>query len=245
MMGFDEPLRAVIVGARSGVGGGLVAAIREAGPHNQVWATTTSGSGAPDCSSRCSAVDITQEGSIQAFTDELDEHGFVPNLVVNCTGILHTDEFGPERTWRRLNLDVMRRVFEVNAFGPALLGKHLIPRFSRTQRSVFASLSARVGSIGDNRLGGWYSYRASKSAQNMLIKTLAIEAKMKWPELVCVALHPGTVDTELSRPFTSRVPAEKLFTPRKAAQHLSEVIASLTPSDSGGFFAWDGQPIEF
>ena len=139
----------------------------------------------------------------------------------------------------------MRQVFDVNTFGVGLLAKHFIPMFPRDGRSVFGSLSARVGSIADNHLGGWYSYRASKAAQNMIIKGLSIEAKMRWPELVCIALHAGTVKSQLSKPFTSRVPDEKLFSPEQSCQYLCDVIDTLQPADSGNFYAWDGQPIPY
>ena len=243
MMGFTEPLKAVVIGARGGVGEAFVDAINGSGSHNEVWATSTTGGGLSASASRALTVDITDEGSVVRLAEAMDSAGFVPNLVINCTGLLHNGEFGPERSWRHLDIDVMRKVFDVNTFGVALLGKHLLPRFGRGTRGVFASLSARVGSIGDNRLGGWYSYRASKAAQNMMVKTLAIEAKMKWKELICVALHPGTVDTALSEPFTARVPPEKLFTPEVSCRHLSAVIGRLSATDTGGFFAWDGEPI--
>lgn len=245
MMGFASPVHAIIVGARGGVGEAMVRAIHRANPSNRVWATSTSGTGLPAAADGTAALDITSEESIEAFTATLQGEGFAPNVVVNCSGLLHTPNFGPERTWRHLNIDTMRAVFDVNTFGVALLGKHLIPLLPRDERAVFASLSARVGSIGDNRLGGWYSYRASKAAQNMVIKGLSIEASMRWKGLVCVALHPGTVDTSLSQPFSSRVPPEKLFTADQSCQYLFNTLQSLTPEDTGGFFAWDGQPIEY
>ena len=243
MMGFDEAIRAVVIGARGGVGEAFVNAIRAQAPGAEVWATSTSGEGVTASAKRALALDITDEASIRRLVDAMAAADFEPNLVLNCTGVLHTSEFGPERSWRHLDIDVMRRVFDVNALGVGLLGKHLIPRFARDRRGVFASLSARVGSIGDNRLGGWYSYRASKAAQNMIVKTLAIEASMKWKELICVALHPGTVDTALSEPFTARVPPHKLFTPEVSCDHLCRVIEGLTQADTGGFFAWDAEPI--
>ena len=245
MMGFDGPIRAVIIGARGGVGAAFVEAIAANSADNRVWATSRSGNGLPESAERAFAVDITDEGSIEALATALTDDAFQPNLVLNCTGVLSTEAFGPERSWRHLNIDTMRAVFEVNAFGVGLLGKHLIPALPRAGRSVFGSLSARVGSISDNRLGGWHSYRASKAAQNMLIKGLAIEASMRWKDLVCVALHPGTVNTELSRPFSARVPAEKLFTPQQSCEYLCNTIASLGPKASGGFYAWDGQAIEY
>ncbi len=244
MMGFDGPLRALIVGARGGVGAAFVDAL-SADKQSTIWATSTSGQGLSPLVDQPLALDITDETSLEQMTRKMQEAQFTPNLVINCSGLLHTKDFGPERSWRHLDIDVMRKVFEVNAFGVGLLGKHIIPLFERRNRSVFASLSARVGSIGDNRLGGWYSYRASKSAQNMIIKGLAIEASMKWRELICVALHPGTVDTALSKPFSSSVAPEKLFSTKTACSHLFRVIQTLTPADSGRFLAWDGQPIEY
>jgi NAD(P)-dependent dehydrogenase (short-subunit alcohol dehydrogenase family) len=114
------------------------------------------------------------------------------------------------------------------------------------ERSIFASLSARVGSIEDNRLGGWYSYRASKAAQNMLVKTAAIEARLKSPALICVQLHPGTVASELSAPFTKRLPnRHSVFTPAFACERLCSVIGGLSRSDTGQFFAWDGKSVSW
>ena len=245
MMGFDGPIRAVIIGARGGVGAAFVDAIAHSNQNHRVWATSTREADIPGQSHYASQLDITNETSLAEFTSQLKAENYSPNVVINCSGLLHTEEYGPERSWRHLNIDVMRKVFDVNTFGVGLLGKHLIPLFDRQGRSVFASLSARVGSIGDNRLGGWYSYRASKAAQNMIIKGLSIEASMKWRDLICVALHPGTVDTDLSKPFSRSVPAHKLFDRDTACQHLCRVIEQLTPADTGRFLAWDGQPIEY
>ena len=245
MMGFTGPINAIVIGASGGVGSAVVDAIHGASPDNTVWATSRSGTKIPTTATERSTLDIVNEASVERFTNDVKTSGFTPNLVFNCSGLLHTPEFGPERSWRHLNIDTMRTVFDVNTFGVALLGKHLIPLIPREGRSIFASLSARVGSIGDNRLGGWYSYRASKAAQNMMIKCLSIEASMRWKDLICVALHPGTVDTQLSSPFSSRVPANKLFTPAQSCQYLCSTLQTLTPKDTGGVFAWDGQPIEY
>jgi NAD(P)-dependent dehydrogenase (short-subunit alcohol dehydrogenase family) len=133
--------------------------------------------------------------------------------------------------------------FAVNGAGPLLLAKHLEPLLPRRERAVFASLSARVGSIGDNRLGGWYAYRASKAAQNMFIRTLAIELARRARGAICVALHPGTTDTELSRPFQGGVPESKLFTAERAVEQLLRVIDGLGPGDTGRFIAWNGERI--
>ena len=145
---------------------------------------------------------------------------------------------------RELDAGKLARVFAINAAGPALVAKHFLPNLRKGSKTAFAALSARVGSIGDNRLGGWYAYRASKAALNMLLKTLSIEQARQRPDSIIVGLHPGTVNTELSSPFTKRTPAAKLFTPEVSAGHLLNVLDGLTPEDSGGVFAWDGQRVE-
>lgn len=146
---------------------------------------------------------------------------------------------------RELDRASMTEVFTVNAIGPALIAKHFLPRLRKDHKAVFAALSARVGSIGDNRLGGWTSYRASKAALNMILRTLAIEQRRSAKNSVVAALHPGTVDTGLSKPFQGRVPDSQLFGPHRAALALLGVIEQLTAEDSGGFFAWDGTAIDF
>ena len=137
----------------------------------------------------------------------------------------------------------MRAVFEVNTFGVGLAIKYLTPLFERRKRGLFASLSARVGSIADNRLGGWYSYRASKAAQNMFLKCAALEAKRLWPDLVFVALQPGTVSSDLSEPFIKRKAEKDVFTPRESVDYLATVLSTLDANDSGSFFGWDGAEI--
>jgi NAD(P)-dependent dehydrogenase (short-subunit alcohol dehydrogenase family) len=137
----------------------------------------------------------------------------------------------------------MNLAFAINAAGPAQIARLLLPAMPRDRRTLFAALSARVGSISDNRLGGWHSYRASKAALNMLIRCLAIEQARSHPQAVCVALHPGTVDTGLSKPFQAGVKPDQLFAPAKAAGHLLAVLDALAPSQSGRLFAWDGKEL--
>ena len=190
------------------------------------------------------ACDLTDEGSIRAAADAVAAHGPVDAVIV-ASGLLHRGDIQPEKTLRSIDAESMLEVFRVNTIGPVLLAKHFLPLLRRDARTLFAALSARVGSISDNRLGGWASYRASKAALNMLLRTAAIEHRRRWPETVVVALHPGTVDTPLSSPFQGRVPEGKLFTPAFAVERLLDVLNGLDAADSGGFFAWDGQPIEF
>ena len=142
-------------------------------------------------------------------------------------------------------MTAMSEVFNVNTIGPALLAKHFLPAMRKTGKTVFVALSARVGSIADNRLGGWVSYRASKAALNMVVKTIAVEQARQRPESIVVSLHPGTVDTALSKPFSAGVSENSLFTPEYSAACLLKVIDGLNVTDSGGFFAWDGAGIEY
>ena len=189
-------------------------------------------------------LDIGDEESIAAAA------AFAPgtelDLVIVATGLLHRGTtVQPEKSLRDVEPAAMLESFRVNAIGPALVAKHFLPRFRRSGKTVFAALSARVGSIGDNRLGGWVSYRSSKSALNMVLKTFSIEHARRFPDSVVAALHPGTVDTALSSPFQRRVPAGKLFSPERSVGHMLAVIDRLTPADTGGFFAWDGAPIDY
>lgn len=187
-------------------------------------------------------LDLEDETSIAAAAGKVT----VPlDLVMVTSGILwHGEALLPEKSMRDLSAEKLARLFAINTTGPALVAKHFLPRMRRKSRTVFAALSARVGSIGDNRLGGWYSYRASKAALNMLLKSLSIEHARRFPESVVAGLHPGTVDTDLSRPFISRAPADRVFTAETSARHLLGVVSKLVPEDSGGVFAWDGSRIE-
>ena len=189
------------------------------------------------------ALDITDEDQIAQMVVTLRETCPSLQTVVNAVGWLQEGGFSPEKSLRHLNAEQLQRYFLVNSIGPALLTKHLLPFFRHPQRSVFAHLSAKVGSIADNQLGGWYGYRASKAALNMLIKTAAIEYQRYAPQAILVCLHPGTTDTELSKPFQRSVPPEKLFNSDRTVQQLLAVMDQLTPQDSGRFYSWDGTPL--
>lgn len=188
-------------------------------------------------------LDVTDEASIMRAAQVLQAEGRRLSLLVNCAGFLHEAGFVPERRLAEVEAEHLQRAFAVNAIGPLLVAKHCAPLFDREARAVLANLSARVGSIGDNQLGGWYAYRASKAALNMLTRNLSIELRRRYRGLICVALHPGTVATGLSAPFNARLPAARLFSPARAARQLLEVIARLEDADNGQFFAWDGSHI--
>ena len=185
-------------------------------------------------------LDLTSEASIAAAAAFVSEQG-TPGLIIDATGVLQSESIKPEKSWRELDAAQMAASFAINAIGPALVMKHFLPLLPREGRAVFATLSARVGSIGDNRLGGWYSYRASKAALNQLVRTAAIELTRRSPNAICVALHPGTVNTGLSASFTKT--GLDVQTSERAADQLLEVIRGLKPTDSGGFFDYKGETI--
>lgn len=226
--------RAAVIGASGGIGQAIAALLEREG--TLVHRLSRS---APDGHL---ALDVISEGSVAAAAEILQADGPL-DLVIVATGYLHQGGRGPEKDWRQLDPEKLSRSFAINATGPALVAKHFLPLLSDDRHAAFAALSARVGSISDNRLGGWYSYRASKAALNMLIRTLAVELARKKPQALCVALHPGTVDTDLSEPFQRNVPEGKLFTAKYSATRLLDVLAALTPSQSGRCFAFDGSEI--
>ena len=236
-----KPDLAVIVGASGGIGRAMAEKLRDGGARVAALSRRCP-DGWPE--SDWIPADVLDESSLASAAARLAEAG-VPARIIVATGMLHGPGVSPEKTMRTLSLESLTTLFAVNAAGPALVAKHLLPLTPRDRRSVFAVLSARVGSIGDNRLGGWYSYRASKAALNMLLRTIAIEWARSHPRAVVAALHPGTVATALSAPFQRGVAPDKLFTPAISAAALLRVIDGLTPADSGGFFAWDGTMIPF
>jgi len=235
--------RALVFGAGGGIGAAIVRALAS-DPHcGAIFAAARS---RPVSTGKVRGLrfDLTDEASIAdcvatASTDApLD-------LVFIATGLLHDAQTRPEKTFRALDAVAMARAFQINTVGPALIAKHALPKLRKDEKAIFAALSARVGSIADNRLGGWHSYRASKSALNMLVKTCSVELSWSHKMALCVTLHPGTVDTPLSQPFQAKVPEAKLFTPDRSAAALLAVLDQLEPSQTGGLFAWDGQQIPF
>jgi NAD(P)-dependent dehydrogenase (short-subunit alcohol dehydrogenase family) len=228
---------AVIIGASGGIGGALEAALVEEGTFDVVHGFARSRSGAQH-------LDLTDEASIAAAAAQVAK-GPAPGLVIVATGVLHAAGHGPEKAVRDLDPVWLAQVYAVNTIGPALVAKHFLPLMPKEGRAVFAPLSARVGSISDNQVGGWYGYRASKAGLNMMIRTLAIEERRRGSRAIVVALHPGTVDTALSKPFQGNVQAGRLFTPDRAAMQLLDVIEELKVPDSGKLFDFEGKEIPF
>jgi len=232
---MTEKEAAVVIGASGGLGQAFVQDLQGDGYDPVISLSRSAGD-----------FDFNSEASIEQAALQTGEklEGCVLRRLIVSTGILHGPGGQlPERDWRHLNQDQLSQYFAVNVIGPTLVAKHFQPLLPKSSPSTCAFLSARVGSISDNRAGGWYGYRASKAALNMMVKSLAVELKRKRPQAVCVALHPGTVDTNLSRPFQKNIRAEQLFSPQQSARFLLDVLQRLNAADSGKCFAWDGREV--
>lgn len=225
----------VIIGASGGIGAALARAADDL--HAPVIALARSFDGDAH-------IDLEDEASIAAAAQHVHRRGLVPTRVIIASGLLHADGQGPEKSLKDIDPAWMARNFAVNTIGPALVAKHFVPLMPRRAPAVLAAIGARVGSISDNRLGGWYSYRAAKAALHMTIRNIAIEWSRRNDQSICVALHPGTVDTGLSKPFQGNVAQGRLFGADHSAACLLDVLSGLRPSDSGGIFAWDGTIIQ-
>ncbi len=225
-------MKAIIIGASGGIGAALADRLEQADGFDAIVRLSRSGPGGP--------IDLTDEASVAAAAEAAGP----ADLVIVATGLLSDgDRLQPEKSFKHQSMAAFEDVFRINTFGPALAAKHFIPNLPRKGRGVFAALSARVGSISDNRIGGWHAYRASKAALNMLIRNYAIEQARRNPDFIAVGLHPGTVDTALSEPFQSSVPDKQIFTPAESAAHLLNVIDGLTAADSGKVFDWAGKEV--
>ena len=245
MLSFAAPCHVVLIGHTGGIGRALLQQLLADDTVTAISAASRGGLNLGHAKLVQEPMDMLDEASIAQFAETVRVRG-APRLIILATGLLHAGgHIQPEKSWRALNAESMMATFAANAIGPALVAKHFLPLLPRTGKSVFAALSARVGSISDNQLGGWYGYRSAKAALNMLIKTLSIELQPRWPEAICVGLHPGTVDTSLSKPFQSNVRAGQLFSPAAAAAHLLLVIDGLCPDRTGELISLDGSTIGF
>ncbi len=238
---FSHGYRAAVFGASGGIGGAFAAHLAADPRAGAVYA----GARRPIPSSGKTlgfAFDLEDESSIAAAVERIGADGPL-DLIVVATGVLHAPGLQPEKTYRALSGDAFARAFAINATGPALIAKHGCERLVRDRRAVFAALSARVGSISDNRTGGWHAYRASKAALNQIIVCLALELARRSPQALALALHPGTVATGLSAPFRPASGSAGLFTPEESARNLLRVINTAPREASGRLLAWDGAEI--
>ena len=250
---FGSNAQVFVVGATGGIGFGFVRHLLADANVGRVFATYRDRDRAAELFALqaeagdrlvCLACDPTIEANVVAAIERSAERTDRLHAIVNCVGMLHEDSptlpVSPEKSLRHIDRDRLLRYFEVNSVPTVLLAKHVQNLLKHPETSTFATISAKVGSIGDNRLGGWYGYRASKAALNMLVRNVAIELGRTRPNAIVVALHPGTTDTGLSQPFQSNVAPEKLFSIDRTVTQLLDAIAGLTKADSGEFFSWDG-----
>lgn len=240
---LPDGFSALVTGASGGIGHAVVDALLESGRPGRVIGVSRAGHSHADPRFESLALDVSEPEGLAALTQALDATPL--HLVFNAIGMLHDERFGigPEKKLDDLDAEAMSRLYHVNAVTPALLLKALQPSLKGRHPALVASLSARVGSIADNRMGGWYAYRASKAAHNMLMKTAAVELRRLNPQVCVACLHPGTTDTALSKPFQARVPAEKLFTTGFVAERMLAVLDDCGPEQSGAFLDWAGDPV--
>ncbi len=251
---IPEGGEAFIQGASRGIGLELVRQCLAEPRLGRIWATCRAPKNATSLQRlanehedrlRLLCLDCTDEASIHQAAAHATAAGARLHLLVNAAGLLHDSNQGirPEKRLEDVTPQALDTLFRINAAGPLLVARHFLPLLQHGEPAAFAAISARVGSIEDNRKGGWYAYRGAKAALNQYIRTLAVELRRRAPAVICAALHPGTTDTDLSAPYQAWVPASQLFPPERTARQLLEVVATLGPEDTGGFFAWDGQRI--
>ena len=252
MLSTDRLLKtALVVGGGQGIGLGFVRKLLAEDNLERVYATyrriesATELQEIADPRLCCMQMDITDESQIAAVIQQIQTQTSALHYLINSVGVLHEAEMQPEKSLRQINSEQLLRYFQVNSIGAMLLFKQVQPLIKHQERAILATISAKVGSISDNNIGGWYGYRASKAALNMFIRTTAIEYKRTCPQAILVALHPGTTDTRLSLPFQRNVPPEKLFSVDRTVAQLLTVINGLTASDSGEFFSWDGSRLQW
>ncbi len=243
---FGRDANIAIIGATGGIGASVANELERSGSVSKVLRFSRSERSSEGQNSISLYLDLEDENSIAEAAIKAKALAGELSVVFVATGVLHDGKhLQPEKTWKTLSPNAMEIAFRLNVTGPALVAKHFLPLLAKGRKAAFAALSARVGSIEDNHLGGWYAYRASKAALNMVIKTLSIELSRQNPNAICVGLHPGTVDTKLSKPFQRSVREDKLFTPTQSAHHLLAVLDNLSSADSGGQYAWDGSKVPY
>ena len=242
----------LVVGASRGIGLALVTALLAEPAVETVIAThrrESDRSGLDELAERhgnrllVRQLDITESDSVDQFARFMSTRKGGVDLAIHAAGILHEEGTRPEKSLAECRTDRLGRMFEVNSIGPLMTARTLLPLQPRNKPFTFAALSAMVGSIGDNRLGGWYGYRASKAALNQFVRTLANECRVSHPGAAIVALHPGTTDTALTRPFQRNIEPDRLYTPETTATRILDVIDGLGQADSGRFLNWDGTEI--
>mgnify|MGYP000259433344 CR=1 FL=1 len=236
----DRGLRVAVIGASGGIGLALANRLQTVSNLDKLYILSRKTISSLSSATQWLPLDLLDEASIEGAAKTIAAEGDL-DLIIIASGMLHGDTIEPEKDWRELDAQAMTTVFAINTIGPALVFKHFAPLLPRKGQSVIAALSARVGSISDNRLGGWYSYRASKAALNQIIKTFSIELGRKRKEAIILGLHPGTVATDLSQPFQNN--SYERFTPDQCAGYLLDVLSNAQREQSGTVLDWQGDPV--
>lgn len=233
----DRKARIAVIGASGGIGSAFVSLLADM---HEVTALSRSTPQTLPSSIQWQKIDLLDEASIKGAATAVGEAGELDAVII-ASGILHDGNLQPEKDWRQIDAGHMAKVFAINTIGPALVTRHFAPLLPRKGKSMIAALSARVGSISDNHVGGWYAYRASKAALNQIIRTASIELARKRREAVIIGLHPGTVATGLSEPFQNN--RYERFSPERSARYLLDVMDNRTIADSGKVFDWQGEEV--
>ena len=242
MLGKD--LNIVIIGAGGAIGNEFTLQLAEDQRVKSIYAFSSKVNVFANNKINSNLLDIIDEQQIKLAAARASENASI-NMVIVATGMLHNNEFMPEKSLKELDKDKFQQLFAINTIAPAMIAKYFLPKLSKENTAIFAALSARVGSINDNHLGGWYAYRASKAALNMIIKNCAIELKRINKNALIVGLHPGTVASALSEPFQKSVATEKLFSAQYSVTNLLKVLEDLNISDSGLIIDYKGDKIEY
>jgi NAD(P)-dependent dehydrogenase (short-subunit alcohol dehydrogenase family) len=240
----DKKFSIAIIGAGGGIGSEFVRQFSEDKYIEKIYAFTGSDQKFTNDKVIINKIDIENEDSIKQAS-EIAGKDTPLDLVIVAVGMLHQDKLMPEKTIKNLSKENFQQIYNINTIAPAIIAKHFLPKLNKDSKSIFTALSARVGSISDNKLGGWYAYRASKSALNMILKNLSIEINRSNKNAVIIGLHPGTVDSKLSKPFQAAVKEDKLFTAEYSVGKLITVIKNSTHEDSGKIFDYEGAEIEY
>lgn len=238
---------ALVVGAGRGIGLAITQQLLQNPAFQRVYATyrrTASAAGLLAMNEprlQLLRADVTSQADLQQLAASIRADRHRPSFVISCAGILHEQDVQPEKTLRQCRQESLMRLFQVNSIGPLMLAREVIPLIPKNEAGHFAVLSAMLGSIADNRLGGWYAYRASKAALNQYMRTLAVECRRSHPQLCVTSIHPGTTDTALSRPFQANVKPGKLSTPAQSAERILRAVSAGRAEQSGRFVNWDGK----
>jgi NAD(P)-dependent dehydrogenase (short-subunit alcohol dehydrogenase family) len=241
---MSNDLNIAIIGASGSIGGEFASQLAQNEQVKSIFAFSRSKTQFENQKIQSFFIDIEDEESIKSCANLASADGAL-DIVIVATGMLHDENISPEKSLKELTKEKFEKLFSINTIAPAIIAKHFLPKLNKERRSIFGAISARVGSISDNHLGGWHAYRASKAALNMILKNAAIEIARTNKNAIIIGLHPGTVNSKLSKPFQGAVKQDKLFTPQYSVEKLLEVLKNAKNSDSGFVFDFNGVKIEF